>query len=65
MQHNLGFSENYKQKMGRWNSDAVRRYIRIDSFILQHGDRSGVYCYQRYHTDHYSTAVMTSVGDEA
>lgn len=30
----LGFSENCIQKMGRWNSDAVRRYIRINSFKL-------------------------------
>lgn len=61
----LGFSENCIQKMGRWNFDAVRSYIRIDSFILQHGERSGVYCYQRYHTNQYSTAVMTSVGGQA
>lgn len=27
---NKGYSENAFQKMGRWNSDAVRRYIRID-----------------------------------
>lgn len=31
---NLGFSENYIQKLGRWNSNAIRRYIRINSFQL-------------------------------
>jgi hypothetical protein len=30
----LGFSENCIQKMGRWNSDALRRYIRLDSFVI-------------------------------
>lgn len=30
----LGFSENCIQKMGRWNSDAIRRYIRLDSFEM-------------------------------
>ena len=30
----LGFSENLIQKLGRWNSDAFRRYIRINSFKL-------------------------------
>ena len=29
-----GFSENCIQKMGRWNSDAVRRYIRLQSFVI-------------------------------
>lgn len=28
----LGYSENLIQKLGRWNSDAFRRYIRINSF---------------------------------
>jgi integrase len=28
----LGFSESLIQKLGRWNSDAFRRYIRINSF---------------------------------
>ena len=31
---NRGYSENAIQKMGRWNSSAVRRYIRIDAFAL-------------------------------
>lgn len=31
---NLGFSEHAIQKMGRWNSDAVRRYVRLKSFEL-------------------------------
>ena len=31
---NLGFSENYIQKLGRWNSNAIRRYIRIDAFRI-------------------------------
>ena len=30
----LGFSDNLIQKLGRWNSDAFRRYIRINSFRL-------------------------------
>ncbi|XP_061194816.1 integrase/recombinase xerD homolog [Saccostrea echinata] len=30
----LGFSENYIQKLGRWRSNAVRRYIRISSFDI-------------------------------
>lgn len=30
----LGYSENLIQKLGRWNSDAFRRYIRIVSFKL-------------------------------
>ena len=30
----LGFSENLIQKLGRWNSDAFRRYIRINSYKL-------------------------------
>ncbi|XP_078327575.1 uncharacterized protein LOC144623177 [Crassostrea virginica] len=30
----LRFSENLIQKLGRWNSDAFRRYIRINSFKL-------------------------------
>lgn len=30
----LGFSENCIQKMGRWNSDAIRRYILLDSFEM-------------------------------
>ena len=29
-----GFSENCIQKMGRWNSDAVRKYIRLQSFVI-------------------------------
>lgn len=31
---NLGFSENYIQKLGRWKSNAMRRYIRISAFKL-------------------------------
>ncbi|XP_062593480.1 uncharacterized protein LOC134254963 isoform X1 [Saccostrea cucullata] len=30
----LGYSENCIQKMGRWKSDAVRRYIRLQSFTV-------------------------------
>lgn len=30
----LGFSDHVIQKMGRWNSDAFKRYIRIQSFNL-------------------------------
>lgn len=30
----LGYSENSIQKMGRWNSDAIKKYIRLDSFHL-------------------------------
>lgn len=30
----LGHSEQYIKKMGRWNSDALQRYIRIDSFSV-------------------------------
>ena len=30
----LGFSENYIQQLGRWHSNAVQRYIRINSFSL-------------------------------
>ena len=29
-----GFSENCIQKKGRWNSDAVERYIRLQSFDI-------------------------------
>lgn len=28
----VGFSENAIQNMGRWKSDAVKRYIRLGSF---------------------------------
>jgi integrase len=31
---NLGFSENYIQQLGRWHSNAIKRYIRINSFHL-------------------------------
>lgn len=31
---NLGFSEPYIRKLGRWNSSAVNRYIRINAFKL-------------------------------
>lgn len=31
---NQGFSENYIQKLGRWHSNAIRRYIRIDTFQI-------------------------------
>ena len=31
---NLGFSETYIRKMGRWNSNAIHRYIKISSFHL-------------------------------
>lgn len=31
---NLGYSENAIQKMGRWNSSAIRRYIRFDTFKI-------------------------------
>ncbi|XP_062614099.1 uncharacterized protein LOC134275823 [Saccostrea cucullata] len=30
----LGFSESYIQQLGRWHSNAVQRYIRINSFSL-------------------------------
>lgn len=30
----LGYSENSIQKMGRWNSDAIRRYVRLESFEI-------------------------------
>jgi integrase len=30
----LGFSDNVIQKLGRWNSDAFKHYIRIKSFKL-------------------------------
>lgn len=30
----LGFSENSIQKMGRWNSDAIRKYVRLESFKI-------------------------------
>lgn len=30
----VGFSENAIQNMGRWKSDAVKRYIRIGSFSV-------------------------------
>lgn len=30
----LGYSQNIIQKLGRWNSDAFRRYIRIHSFRI-------------------------------
>ena len=30
----LGYSENCIQKMGRWKSDAIRRYIRLSSFTF-------------------------------
>lgn len=29
-----GFSESYIQQLGRWNSNAMKRYIRIQSFQL-------------------------------
>ena len=31
---NLGFSETYIRKLGRWNSSAVNKYIRINAFQL-------------------------------
>lgn len=31
----VGFSENAIQNMGRWKSDAVKRYIRIGSFSVK------------------------------
>lgn len=31
---NLGFSEPYIRKLGRWNSSAVNQYIRINTFQL-------------------------------
>jgi hypothetical protein len=30
----LGYSENYIQKLGRWKSNAIRRYVRISSFKI-------------------------------
>lgn len=30
----MGYSENIIQRLGRWNSNAVQRYIRIDAFNL-------------------------------
>ncbi|KAK3101276.1 hypothetical protein FSP39_002336 [Pinctada imbricata] len=30
----LGFSENYIQHLGRWNSNVLHRYIRINSFKI-------------------------------
>lgn len=30
----LGYSEQYIQKLGRWHSNALQRYIRIDTFAL-------------------------------
>lgn len=30
----MGYSENCIQKMGRWKSDAMRRYIRLSSFTF-------------------------------
>ncbi|XP_021342874.1 uncharacterized protein LOC110443160 isoform X3 [Mizuhopecten yessoensis] len=30
----MGYSESVIQRMGRWNSNAVQRYIRINAFIL-------------------------------
>ena len=30
----LGYSENYIQQLGRWHSNAIKRYIRINSFSL-------------------------------
>lgn len=30
----LGFSETYIQQLGRWYSNAIQRYIRINSFAL-------------------------------
>ena len=34
MLQKLGYSENSIQKMGRWNSDAIRRYVRLESFEI-------------------------------
>jgi len=31
---NVGFSEQYIRKLGRWNSNAIQKYIRISSFNL-------------------------------
>ena len=31
---NMGFSEQYIRKLGRWNSNAIQKYIRISSFNL-------------------------------
>jgi hypothetical protein len=31
---NKGFSEQYIRKIGRWNSDAVQKYIRIPTFHI-------------------------------
>ena len=31
---NKGFSEQYIRKIGRWNSDAVQKYIRIPTFNI-------------------------------
>lgn len=37
----LGYSEAYIQKLGRWNSNAIERYIRISSFTLNNpGNKS-------------------------
>jgi hypothetical protein len=30
----LGYSEAYIKKLGRWNSNAIERYIRVSSFTL-------------------------------
>ena len=30
----MGFSENYIQHLGRWHSNAIKRYIQINSFTL-------------------------------
>ena len=31
---NMGFSEQYIRKLGRWNSNAIQKFIRISSFNL-------------------------------
>ena len=31
----LGYSEKYIQQLGRWHSNAIKRYIRINSFSLK------------------------------